>query len=141
MPTPTATRAANRASSATSPDATPSIGPAPGTTMMPAEHAGRRVIAKFFRAVGDPTRLLLLEFLLGGEQTVGDCVEHVGLAQSRVSSHLACLADCGLVTSRRDGRFTRYQVTDARVVELVGLARAIAADNAAALAACTRIDA
>lgn len=139
MPTPTATQDHVNNPSATAPGAASLLGLGPGSTLVPSEHAGRRVIAKFFRAVGDPTRLLLLEFLLA-EQTVGDCVEYVGLAQSRVSSHLACLADCGFVTSRRDGRFTRYQVTDSRVVELVSLARALAADNAAALAACTRID-
>ncbi|GAC1312398.1 MAG: metalloregulator ArsR/SmtB family transcription factor [Acidimicrobiales bacterium] len=115
-------------------------GPRAGSGLVPAEEAGRRVIAKFFRALGDPTRLVLLEFLLDGERTVSECVERVGLAQSRVSSHLACLADCGYVTMRRDGRYTRYQVTDPRVADLVTLARSIAADNAAALAACTRID-
>ena len=111
-----------------------------GAALLPAEEAGRRVIAKFFRAMGDPTRLVLLEYLLDGERTVSECVERVGLAQSRVSSHLACLADCGYATMRRDGRFTRYQVSDPRVADLIALARSIAADNAAALAACTRID-
>lgn len=115
-------------------------GPRAGSGLVPTEDAGRRVIAKFFRALGDPTRLVLLEFLLDGERTVSECVERVGLAQSRVSSHLACLAGCGYVSMRRDGRFTRYQVTDPRVAELVLVARSIAADNAAALAACTRID-
>lgn len=125
--------------------ATPATWQSPGLSrvgsLVPTEDAGRRIIAKVFRAVGDPTRLLLLELLLDGERTVSDCVAHVGLAQSRVSSHLACLADCGFVTARRDGRFTRYQVTDTRVVELVALAHALAADNADALAACVRIDA
>ncbi len=111
-----------------------------GGPLVPAEHPGRRIMAKFFRAIGDPTRLLLLQFLLGQERTVSECIEHVGLSQSRVSSHLACLADCGFVVARRDGRFTRYQVTDPRVVQLISLARALTADNAAALAACVRID-
>jgi DNA-binding transcriptional ArsR family regulator len=97
------------------------------------------VVAKFFRALADPTRLALLEYLLHAEHTVSECVEHVGLAQGRVSSHLACLADCGYVAARREGRFTRFRVTDPRVADLVVLARSLAADNAAALAACTRI--
>ncbi len=139
MPAPTATAAPSLRAHDRRP--TGGLALAAGTTLVPAGHAGRRVIAKFFRTLGDPNRLLLLEFLLAGERTVTDCVEHVGLAQSRVSTHLACLADCGYVSARRDGRFTRYQVTDPRVVELVTLARALAADNAAALAACTRIDA
>jgi len=109
-------------------------------SLLPADPAGRAVLAKFFRALADPSRLLLLEFLLHDEHTVTECVDHVGLAQSRVSSHLACLADCGYVTMRREGRYAYYRVTDPRVAELVLLARSLAADNAAALAACTRID-
>jgi DNA-binding transcriptional ArsR family regulator len=97
------------------------------------------VVAKFFRALGDPTRLRLLEFLLSGEHTVGECVAHVGLSQGRVSAHLGCLADCGYVQARREGRFAHYRVTDPRVADLVVLARSLAADNCAALAACERI--
>ena len=43
------------------------------------------------------------------------------------------------VEGRRDGRFTRYRVADPRVADLVVLARSMAADNAAALAACVHI--
>jgi DNA-binding transcriptional ArsR family regulator len=110
------------------------------TTLLPTEPAGRAVIAKFFRALGDPNRLRLLEFVLHEERSVSECVEHIGLAQGRVSTHLACLADCGFVEVRRDGRFTRYKVTDPRVAELVLLGRAVSADNVAALSECMRID-
>ncbi|WP_216207070.1 ArsR/SmtB family transcription factor [Amycolatopsis aidingensis] len=97
-------------------------------------------VAKFFRALGDPSRLRLLEFLLDGEHSVSDCVAHIGLSQGRVSTHLACLADCGYVQARRAGRWCYYRVADPRVAELVMLARALAADNCAALATCERID-
>lgn len=97
------------------------------------------MVAKFFRALGDPIRLRLLEFLLHREHTVTECVEHVGLSQGRVSTHLGCLADCGYVQVRRTGRFAYYRVVDPRVAELILLARALAADNATALAACIRI--
>jgi DNA-binding transcriptional ArsR family regulator len=110
-------------------------------TLLPPEPTGRAVIAKFFRALGDPTRLRLLEFVLHEEKSVSECVEHVGLAQSRVSTHLACLADCGFVTMRREGRYVYYRVTDPRVAELVLLGRALSADNVAALSDCMRIDA
>lgn len=99
-----------------------------------------RMVATYFRALGDPTRLRLLEFLLAGEHTVSECVTHVGLSQGRVSVHLACLADCGYVAARREGRFTHYRVVDPRVADLVVLARSLAADNRAALAACERIE-
>lgn len=98
------------------------------------------VVAKFFRALGDSTRLRLLELLLDGEHTVSECVAHVGLSQGRVSTHLACLADCGYITARRHGRFCHYRVVDPRVADLVVLARSLAADNCGALAACQRID-
>lgn len=109
-------------------------------TLLPTDPAGRAVIAKFFRALGDPTRLRLLEFVLQEEKTVSQCVEHAGLAQGRVSSHLACLADCGFVQVRREGRYTYYRVVDLRVAELVLLARSLSADNVAALSDCLRID-
>ncbi|WP_406690316.1 metalloregulator ArsR/SmtB family transcription factor [Saccharopolyspora sp. ID03-671] len=102
------------------------------------EEAG--TVAKFFRALGDPTRLRLLEFLLHDEHSVSDCVEHVGLSQGRVSTHLACLADCGYVQARREGRWCYYRVTDPRVADLVVLARSLVADNSTALTACRRIE-
>lgn len=113
--------------------------PAVAHPLLPTGEQGAPMVAKFFRALGDPTRLRLLEFLLGGERNVSECIAHVGLAQSRVSTHLACLADCGYVEARRDGRFTRYRVTDPRVIELIHLAHALAADNSLALSCCSRI--
>ena len=106
-----------------------------------ADHPGcRQVLAKFFRALGDPTRLALLEYLVHEEHTVSECVQAAGLSQGRVSTHLACLADCGYVSARRDGRRTYYLVGDPRVADLVLLARSLAADNTAAIATCARID-
>jgi DNA-binding transcriptional ArsR family regulator len=107
--------------------------------LLPADVAGVEMMARFFRALADPTRLRLLEYLMGAEHTVTECVAQAGLSQGRVSSHLACLSDCGYVQVRREGRFAFYRVADPRVAELVLLARALAADNAAALAACVRI--
>ena len=111
-----------------------------GVALLPVEAGGVEMVAKFFRALGDPVRLRLLEFLLEGEHTVTECVEHIGLSQGRISTHLGCLSGCGYVSVRRSGRFAYYQVADPRVAELVLLARALAADNAAALAARMRIE-
>ncbi|MHC0431902.1 ArsR/SmtB family transcription factor [Streptomyces sp. O3] len=95
--------------------------------------------ARFFRALADPTRLSLLRFIIGGERTSAECVAYAGISQPRVSVHLSCLVDCGYVTARRDGRRLRYSVGDPRVVDLVALARALAADNATALDCCPRV--
>jgi DNA-binding transcriptional ArsR family regulator len=109
-------------------------------TLLPADPTSRAVVAECFRALGDPTRLCLLEFVLTDEKTVSECVGFAGLAQGRVSSHLACLADCGFVQVRREEGFAYYRVVDPRVADLVLLARSLAADNAAALSACVRIE-
>jgi DNA-binding transcriptional ArsR family regulator len=107
--------------------------------LLPTTVGGVDTVAKFFRALGDPTRLRLLEFLLHDERTVTECVAHIGLSQSRVSTHLSCLADCGYVQVRRTGRNAFYTVADQRVADLVLLAHALAADNCAALDGCERI--
>lgn len=94
--------------------------------------------ARFFRALSDPARLKLLEFILDGQRTSADCVAHVGISQPRVSVHLSCLTDCGYITAQRRGRKLIYSVGDSRVADLVTLARSLAVDNAAALATLGR---
>ena len=128
-------------SAAAAPDGRVAVPPAKAAAqaLLPAAADGVELVAKFFRALGDPARLRLLEFLLPAENTVSECVQHLGLSQGRVSAHLACLADCGYVQLRRAGRFAWYKVADPRVADLVLLARSLAADNAAALAECVRI--
>ncbi len=111
----------------------------PTLVFLPETDSGVEMVAKFFRALGDPARLRLLEFVLHEEHTVTECVTQIGLSQGRVSAHLACLSDCGYVQVRRQGRYAHYTVADPRVADLVMLARALAADNAAALAECVRI--
>lgn len=107
--------------------------------LLPDDLSGVEMVAKFFRALADPVRLRLLEFVMDSEHTVTECVENVGLSQGRVSVHLACLSDCGYVVARREGRYAYYRVSDRRVATLMMLARALAAENAAALATCVRI--
>src|SRR5680860_1180375 len=51
-----------------------------------------------------------------GEHRVVDLTAHLGLAQSTVSAHLACLRDCGLVASRPEGRASVYSLTHARAL-------------------------
>lgn len=67
--------------------------------------------ACLFHAFSDPSRLTILRHLALGEHRVVDLTEHLGLAQSTVSKHLACLRDCGLVTSRPHGRASVFRLT------------------------------
>lgn len=97
------------------------------------------VQAKFIRGLGDPTRLRIVRYLLDGPRRVGEIVAHLGMPQSRVSNHLACLKWCGYVAARRAGRSVIYTVPDARVRTVIALTHAIAADNAGVIASCLRI--
>lgn len=72
-----------------------------------------------FRSLADPARLTILRHLALGEHRVVDLTGHLGLAQSTVSAHVACLKDCGLLDSHTQGRSTLYSLT--AVPELLGL--------------------
>ncbi len=98
------------------------------------------VTAKFFRALGDPTRLRILEAVMEREKNVSQLVELTGAPQGRVSSHLACLRWCGYVTTRREGRRVYYRVADPRVRRLVTLASQLVADNMQRIRQCTIVD-
>jgi len=107
--------------------------------LVPEDPAGRDLLARFYRALGDPTRLALLAFCAREERTGNDCVAHVGLSQGRVSAHLACLVSCGLLEARRAGRFTYYRTTDPRVTDLVDLGISMVAQHAASIAGCVKV--
>ena len=98
------------------------------------------LLAKYFRGLGDPTRLRILELLSEAEASVGDLVARLGLAQPKVSNHLACLRGCGFVAWRRERRTILYRLADERVPALIALARGLLHDNAQHVAACRRID-
>lgn len=121
------------------------------TSQEPAAHVGapahidlteqrQEIEAKFFHGLSDPTRLRIVEVLLDeGERNVSELVAALGQSQGRISNHLACLRWCGYIDSRREGKFVYYRVSDPRVRQLLELARAIIADNAAVILSCTRM--
>ena len=63
---------------------------------------------RLFRALGDETRLRLIERLREGEQCVCDLTDELEAGQSRLSFHLKTLKDAGVVTDRRQGRWIYY---------------------------------
>lgn len=79
------------------------------------------LVAQRFRAMGDPTRLALLQALFDGERTVHELCELTGTAQANASKHLALLADQGLVARRKDGLFVRYSIEDPSLRQLCEL--------------------
>jgi DNA-binding transcriptional ArsR family regulator len=72
---------------------------------------GLEAAACLFRGFSDPSRLSILQHLALGEHRVVELTAHLGLAQSTVSKHLACLKDCGLVESRPFGRASMFSLT------------------------------
>jgi len=99
------------------------------------------LLAKYFRGLGDPTRVRILALLTEhGELPVGVLVARLGQSQPKVSNHLACLRWCGFVATRREHPSVFYRVADGRVEQLLGLARELLDDNAEHVAACGHID-
>lgn len=75
------------------------------------ETSASRAAACLFRGMSDQSRVAILRHLLLGEHNVAELTTHIGLAQSTVSKHLACLRDCGLVDSRPAGRASVFSLT------------------------------
>ena len=94
--------------------------------------------AKLFRGLADPSRLAILKVLQTGESSVSDIVESTGLSQPNVSGHLACLRDCGLVTSRQEGRSVHYSLADEGLHDVLTAAEGILARVAERIYDCTR---
>jgi len=94
------------------------------------------VVADLFQVLASPIRLGVVRLLLDGERSVGDLLSELGIAQPRLSNHLACLRNCGLVRTRRQGNYIYYAIADPRVVEIVRMGEALAALNAQELASC-----
>ena len=95
--------------------------------------------ARFFRVLGDPTRLRILELLGERERTVGELVSAVAQPQPRVSTHLACLRHCGFVSTERRGKEIVYRLVLHGLDEVVDQASNAIQPIADRLATCTRI--
>lgn len=98
-----------------------------------------RATARFFRVLGDPTRLAILEALTQGPQTVVELVETTGIPRSRLSNHLACLRYCQFVDAEPIGRAVRYSLIDVNIGAVIHNAATAAAERQEHLASCTRI--
>lgn len=74
------------------------------------ERARYEARAKIAKAMSHPSRLLMLDLLQDKEMCVGELTEQVGADQSTVSKHLAVLKDVGLVSMRKEGSMSYYQL-------------------------------
>jgi ArsR family transcriptional regulator, arsenate/arsenite/antimonite-responsive transcriptional repressor len=86
------------------------------TRPTPTPDLDRAVI--LFHALSDATRLSILEMLRGGERCVCDLQDELDAAQSRLSFHLRVLKESGLVTDRREGRWSYYSIAPEALAEV-----------------------
>ncbi len=100
------------------------------------EAAALSAAACLFRGLADPARLAIVRHLGLGEHRVVELTAHLGLAQSTVSGHLACLRDCGLVTSRAQGRASVYSLARPELMDLLAAAERLLAATGDAVVLC-----
>ena len=90
-----------------------------------------------FRSLADATRLAIVhELATGGERRIVDLTGQLGLAQSTVSAHVACLRDCGLVEGRAVGRQMLYRLIRPELLAVLGAAEELLAATGNAVSLC-----
>jgi len=95
--------------------------------------------ACLFNGFSDRSRLTIVQHLALGEHRVVDLTGHLGLAQSTVSKHLACLLDCGIVTVRAQGRASVYALAHPEAtLDLLAAAERLLGLTGDAVALCPR---
>ena len=101
------------------------------------ESASMCLLAKLFNGFSNSTRLSILLLLARqGEMKVGELVEALDAPQPRISDHLRCLAWCGYVLVRREGRNAYYSVADERVMKILALGDELLQDNLERVGTC-----
>lgn len=100
------------------------------------EADGAAPAVALFHGLSDRTRLAIVRRLAHGESRVADLVAELGLAQSTVSAHMACLRDCGLVTGRAQGRQMFYALARPELLDLLAAAETLLEATGNAVALC-----
>lgn len=93
------------------------------------------LVARRFRVLADPARLLILHTLEDGELPVSEIVTRTGLPQATVSKHLQQLHAAGFLSRRRDQLFVYYDIADKDVLRLCQMVCGRLADETAAVRA------
>ncbi|MBS1881655.1 MAG: helix-turn-helix transcriptional regulator [Actinobacteria bacterium] len=89
------------------------------------ERSIQRLEAEFFRTLGHPARVQVVELLRDGEMTVGDIQKELGIDSSGTSQHLGAMRRQGILEARKEGTSVHYRVRDPRVFQLLGSARQV----------------
>jgi ArsR family transcriptional regulator len=84
-----------------------------------------QVKAEFFRTLGHPARIRVLEVLQGGERPVSELIPEVGIEASHLSQQLGVMRRAGIIQSRKVGSNVYYSVGDPKLFELLDVAKRI----------------
>lgn len=97
-----------------------------------------RPAVALFRSLADPTRLAIVRRLAEGEARVVDLTQELGIPQSTVSTHIACLRDCALVIGRVEARQIFYSLAHPQLLQLLTSAELLLEATGEAVALCPR---
>lgn len=85
--------------------------------------------ANICKTFTNATRLMIVEQLGKGEQTVTELQQSIGVRQSNLSQHLALLREKGIVATKRDGQNIYYRLSDPKILEACRLMREVLIDQ------------
>jgi DNA-binding transcriptional ArsR family regulator len=83
--------------------------------------------AEFFKTLGHPARIRILELLVEGERSVGELMPEVGLEASHLSQQLGVLRRAGVVNARKQGNAVIYSLASQDLADLMAIARKVLA--------------
>ncbi|MBK9141937.1 MAG: winged helix-turn-helix transcriptional regulator [Candidatus Melainabacteria bacterium] len=87
----------------------------------PLSREALEIVAARFRAMGDATRLELIQHLMEGEKSVQELCSLTEMSQANISKHLSILSDQGILNRRKQGLFVYYSVADMTIYQLCDL--------------------
>lgn len=80
---------------------------------------------EFFKTLGHPARVRILELLAEKDRSVGELLPEIGLESSNLSQQLGVLRRAGVVTTRKDGNAVIYSIASPDIAELLAMARKV----------------
>ncbi len=80
---------------------------------------------EFFKTLGHPARIRILELLAMRDRSVGELLPEVGVESSNLSQQLGLLRRAGVVAGRKDGNTVIYSIASPAIAELLAVARKV----------------
>ena len=95
-----------------------------------------REYATLFKALSDPNRLLIIEYLMENERCACKILEQLHITQSTLSYHMKILCESEIVNARKEGKWMHYSLNISKLEELIKLLQIFANDNSSNTIKC-----